>query len=138
MKIGEVSRQTGCNVETIRYYERIGIIAAPPRRGTYRDYAPADVRRLRFVRRARELGFCLEEVQALLDLAPRQNENCEKVQVIAEQHLASVRSKLSDLAKMELALSKLVERCGSSSTDHCPVVQSLAGSEERADLPGGF
>ena len=66
MKIGVVSELTGCNIETIRYYERIGLIAAPPRRGSYRDYGPSDVDRLRFVRRGRELGFSLDEIGTLL------------------------------------------------------------------------
>ncbi|QFT76817.1 helix-turn-helix domain-containing protein [Erythrobacter sp. THAF29] len=126
MKIGEVSKRSGCNIETIRYYERIGVIAPPPRKGTYRDYGPEDVERLRFVRRARELGFSLEEVQALLDLAPHPNANCEQVQAIAEQHLANVRKKLADLKKMEAALAVLVSRCGERSEDRCPVVESLA------------
>ena len=87
MKIGEVAKRTGCNIETIRYYERIGVIDAPPRRGAYRDYGPHDTERLRFIRRARELGFSLEEVRALLDLTPGQEVRCDEVQSIAEQHL---------------------------------------------------
>src|ERR1700739_2452712 len=67
--IGELSRRTGCNIETIRYYERIGLMPEPPRRGRYRSYGPEDVGRLGFVRRARELGFTLDEVRALLGLA---------------------------------------------------------------------
>ena len=127
MKIGEVSKRTGCNIETIRYYERIGVIEPPPRKGAYRDYGPADVDRLRFIRRARELGFSLEEVQALLDLAPRPHSNCTRVQFIAEQHLSNVRAKLADLERMELALATLVEQCGASDHDRCPVVESLTG-----------
>ena len=93
MKIGEVAKRTGCNIETIRYYERIGVIDPPPRRGAYRDYGPCDTERLRFIRRARELGFSLEEVRALLDLTPGHEVRCDEVQSIAEQHLASVRAK---------------------------------------------
>jgi MerR family mercuric resistance operon transcriptional regulator len=127
MKIGAVSKRTGCNIETIRYYERIGVIEPPPRKGAYRDYGPADVERLRFIRRARELGFSLEEVQALLDLAPRPHKNCNRVQSIAEQHLSNVRAKLADLERMEIALATLVERCGVNDHDRCPVVESLTG-----------
>ena len=101
MKIGEVAKRTGCNIETIRYYERIGVIDAPPRRGAYRDYGPHDTERLRFIRRARELGFSLEEVRALLDLTPGHEVRCDEVQSIAEQHLASVRAKRADLERME-------------------------------------
>ncbi len=97
MKIGEVAKRTGCNIETIPFYERIGVISSPARKGAYRDYGSEDVERLRFVRRARDLGFSLEEVQALLDLAPRPDENCDRVQAISAQHLSNVRAKLDDL-----------------------------------------
>lgn len=128
MKIGEVSKRTGCNIETIRYYERIGVIELPPRRGAYRNYRPSDIERLRFVRRARELGFSLEEVRALLDLASNPAENCEQVQTIAERHLENVQSKISDLSRMEIALSSLVEQCCKNPDDLCPVVVSLTGT----------
>lgn len=126
MKIGDVSKQTGCKIETIRYYERIGVIDPPPRRGAYRDYGPRDIERLRFVRRARELGFSLEEVRALLDLTPGPDVHCDQVQSIAEQHLGNVRAKLADLARMETALTKLIRQCGTTSDDRCPVLESLA------------
>lgn len=126
MKIGEVSRRTGCNVETIRYYERIGVIEPPPRKGAFRDYGPTDIGRLRFVRRARELGFTLQEVQALLALAPQSDENCDQVQRIAQEHLTNVRAKMADLDRMETALAALVERCDENQNDQCPIVMSLA------------
>lgn len=128
MKIGEVSRRTGCNIETIRYYERIGIVDPPPRKGAYRDYGPADMKRLGFVRRARALGFSLQEVKALLDLAPHSGRNCEDVRAIAAEHLSEVRAKLADLEKMVVALNTLVSRCGNTSDDRCPLVESLLGS----------
>lgn len=127
MKIGEVSKRTGCKIETIRYYERIGVIEPPSRRGAYRDYGPADIDRLRFVRRARQLGFSLQEVQALLDLTQGPEKHCDQVQSIAEQHLGSVRAKLTDLEQMEIALARLVKQCGTTSSDRCPVLESLAG-----------
>ena len=126
MKIGVVSELTGCNIETIRYYERIGLIAAPPRRGSYRDYGPSDVDRLRFVRRGRELGFSLDEIGTLLNLAPQDGATCETVQTLAEQHLRNVRAKLADLMTIETALAKLVAQCGARPVDCCPVVESLA------------
>ena len=76
IQIGELSRRTGCNIETIRYYERIGLMPAPPRRGRYRSYGAGDVGRLGFVRRARELGFTLDEVRALLRLAAGGEASC--------------------------------------------------------------
>lgn len=127
MRIGTLSAQTGCNIETIRYYERIGIMDAPPRSGRYRDYGPADIERLRFVRRGRELGFSLDEIRALLSLAPRQDLHCDEVRDIAAGQLASVRSRISDLRKMEKALSSLVGQCKRSDQNICPVVESLAG-----------
>jgi len=126
VKIGEVAKRTGCNIETIRYYERIGVISSPPRKGAYRDYGPEDVERLHFVRRARELGFSLQEVQALLALAPQSDENCDQVQQIAVEQLSKVRAKIADLEKMETALAALVERCGENRNGQCPVVMSLA------------
>lgn len=127
MKIGQLSKKTGCNVETIRYYERAGVIDPPPRKGKYRDYSPADVETLRFVRRGRELGFSLDEIRTLLSLAPRQDLHCDEVQEIAERQLEGVRLKIADLVQMEVALSTLVERCDSNRGDQCPVVESLAG-----------
>ncbi|XAP79752.1 MerR family DNA-binding protein [Citromicrobium bathyomarinum] len=99
----------------------------PPRRGAYRDYSPKGIERLRFIRRARELGFSLEEVRALLDLTPGQEAHCDEVQSIAEQHLANVRAKRADLERMENALAKLIEQCGTTGNDRCPVLESLAG-----------
>lgn len=127
MKIGEVSKLTGSKIETIRYYERIRVIEPPPRRGAYRDYGSLDIERLRFVRRARQLGFSLQEVQALLDLTPGSKKHCDQVQSIAEQHLGNVRAKLADLERMEIALAELVNQCGATNSDRCPVLESLAG-----------
>lgn len=126
MKIGAVSELTGCNIETIRYYERIGIIAVPPRRGRYRDFGPSDVERLRFVRRGRELGFSLEEIGTLLDLAPHDEATCGTVQALAEQHLLNVRAKIGDLTKIETVLAQLVAQCDTRPDNCCPVTESLA------------
>src|SRR3546814_2059892 len=91
MQIGELSRRTGCNIETIRYYERIGVLDVPLRRGRYRNYGEEDVGRLGFVRRARELGFTLDEVRALLQLATGDQAACAEVRDVASSHLADVR-----------------------------------------------
>ena len=91
--IGELSRRTGCNIETIRYYERIGLMPAPPRRGRYRSYGADDVGRLGFVRRARELGFTLDEVRALLGLAGGGHASCAEVRNLAASHLKDVRTR---------------------------------------------
>lgn len=132
MRIGEVARRTGCHIETIRYYEKAGILAAPARRGTYRDYTGSDVERLRFVRRARELGFSLDEIRTLLDLASRRQVDCAHVLPVAARHLANVREKLADLARIEAALCDLVSQCSEGAAVPCPVVRSLAGGEPPA------
>ena len=107
--IGELSRRTGCNIETIRYYERIGLIPAPPRRGRYRSYGPEDVGRLGFARRARELGFTLDEVRALLGLAARGRASCAEARDLAAVHLMDVREADDTVtnAISQFALSKL-------------------------------
>jgi len=93
--IGEVSRRTGCNIETIRYYERIGLLPAPDRQGRFRRYGLGDVRRLTFVRRARELGFTLDGVRALLMLSATDDQRaCAEVRGISAAHLAGVRPRI--------------------------------------------
>jgi MerR family mercuric resistance operon transcriptional regulator len=92
IQIGEIARRTGCNIETIRYYERIGLLRAPARSaGRYRAYDTADVRRPPFIRRARELGFTLDEVRTLLALSANDEGACADVRELAGNHLAEVR-----------------------------------------------
>ena len=124
MQIGELSRRTGCNIETIRYYERIGVLDVPLRRGRYRSYGEEDVGRLGFVRRARELGFTLDEVRALLQLA--------EVRDVASSHLADVRAKIADLKRMERVLAASVRACEAGDDPACPLLQTL-----RAGTPHG-
>jgi DNA-binding transcriptional MerR regulator len=99
MNIGQLARAADTNAETIRYYERIGLLPPPPRTaGNYRDYATVHVSRLTFTRRARDLGFSIEQVRTLLDLADQKEQSCEAVDAIARHHLAEVKRKLADLA----------------------------------------
>jgi MerR family transcriptional regulator, mercuric resistance operon regulatory protein len=126
--IGELSRRTGCHIETIRYYERSGLIPAAARRGRYRHYSQADADRLRFVRRARELGFSLEEIKALLGLDGAQPDACGEAHQIAKANLAAVRSKLSDLRRMEAILAGAVTDCESRVFDGCPILNALSAS----------
>jgi DNA-binding transcriptional MerR regulator len=91
MNIGELARAADTKVETIRYYERIGLLPPPPRTaGNYRDYSSAHVSRLTFTRRARDLGFSVEQIRALIDLADNKEQSCEAVDLIAREHLANV------------------------------------------------
>jgi len=123
--IGEVSRRTGCNIETIRYYERIGLLPAPDRQGRFRRYGGDDVRRLTFVRRARELGFTLDEVRALLMLSATDDRRaCAEVRDISVAHLVDVRARIADLRAMERDLrnrSVRRRRAAGLPTDRSPI-----------------
>ncbi len=126
MKIGRLSERTGVKVETIRYYERIGLLAAPPRTpGGYRDYDDAARRRLRFIRRARELGFTLDEVRTLLALADGEAGPCAVVEAMTRRHLADVRTKIADLGRLEATLDDLARRCATESDLRCPMIEAL-------------
>ena len=125
IQIGELSRRTGCNIETIRYYERIGLMPPPPRRGRYRCYGGGDVDRLGFVRRARELGFTLDEVRALLGLAAGGNATCAEVRDLAAVHLKDVRTRIADLKRMERVLAESVRACEAGQDPGCPLIQTL-------------
>ena len=125
--IGNLSRRTGVKIETVRYYERIGIISHPPRTGGGRRvYGPEHVRQLNFIRRSRELGFSINDIRALLALAVPENVSCADVKRIAEVHLAAVRAKLIDLTRLEQILSETVARCSGESAPACPVLDVLS------------
>lgn len=126
MPIGELSRRTGCNIETIRYYERIGLLPAPARRGRYRSYGAEDVGRLGFVRRSRELGFTLDEVRALLGLAAGGQAACADVRELAASHLKDVRARIADLRRMERVLADSVRACDAGRHPGCPLIQTLS------------
>ncbi len=121
IRIGELAQRTGCNTETIRYYERIGLLPAPIRSaGRYRLYDAGDVGRLVFVRRARALGFTLNEVRALLALSTRDGEAaCPEVRELAAAHLGEMRAKIADLQAMERVLADAVRVAMLAS---CPAV----------------
>ena len=125
--IGELSRRTGCNIETIRYYERIGLLPSPDREGRYRRYGDADVHRLAFVRRARELGFTLDEVRALLELSAMDGRSaCAEVREISVAHLVSVRARIADLRAMERVLTAAIRQCDAGQQTTCPLIETLS------------
>jgi MerR family mercuric resistance operon transcriptional regulator len=128
IRIGELSRRTGCNIETIRYYERIGLLPRPERRGSYRQYDASGVAYLCFIRRARDLGFTLDEIRALLQLAAGGTEACAEVRDIASAHLADVRARIADLRAMEKALAVAVKRCDAGRQPVCPLIDALSAS----------
>jgi MerR family transcriptional regulator, mercuric resistance operon regulatory protein len=125
--IGTLSGRSGVNVETIRYYERIGLLAKPSRSsGGYRLYRRADAERLAFIRRARDLGFSLDEIRRLLDLADQKSKSCGRVYDIAIVHLADVRAKIADLRRMEQVLATMVKACARGTMPACPLLETLA------------
>ncbi len=126
IQIGTLSERTGVHIETIRYYERIGVLPRPPRSaGGYRCYGSEDVKRLAFIRRLRELGFSLESVRALLDLAETPRSKCGEVRAMAAGHLTEVRAKIADLRRMERVLKGMVASCDRGITPSCPVIEEL-------------
>ena len=127
MNIGQLARAAATNAETIRYYERIGLLPPPPRKaGNYRDYSTAHVSRLSFTRRARDLGFSIDQIRALLDLADRKEQSCEAVDVIAREHLADVKRKLADLAALRRELDALIGQCRHGTIAECRILEALA------------
>lgn len=126
LSIGELSRLTGVNIETIRYYERVKMLPAPARTESGRRiYGPVDKRLLAFVRRGRELGFTLDEIRALLDLGAPGDAPCAEVEEIASTHLVGVRSKIADLMRLEAILADAVARCTGDTAPACPVLDIL-------------
>jgi len=130
--IGELSRRTACKVETVRYYERIGLLpkARRERGGRFRRYDSDDVARLRFIRRARQLGFTLDEVRGLLRLVAGQGENIRaKARSVAAAHVADIREKIADLQAMEAVLSNAICECEASRQTRCPLIEVLSGGQ---------
>lgn len=125
--IGDLSAESGVNIETIRYYERIGLVPRPRRTASgYRRYTMDDLSRLRFIRRTRDLGFGLPEVKALLALAGREPRACGRAKAVAEVHLQAVRTRLADLRRMERVLSRLIRDCADGERPHCPLIEALS------------
>lgn len=127
MKIGEVSRITATNIETVRYYERIGLLPKPTRTGgNYRIYAAQDVDRLKFIRHARGLGFDIADIRSLLDLSEHPERNCCEVDQIATSHLASVESKLRQLEQLQRELVRMLQQCRGGQVADCRILLALA------------
>ncbi len=124
--IGEMSRRTGVNIETIRYYERIAIMPRPDRTGGgNRQYNHEQLKRLFFVKRCRGLGFSLDEIRALLEMVDRSDFTCNHVHAMTIAHLANVRKKLLDLKRLEQALTGMAAECTRGDVPDCPVIDTL-------------
>ena len=126
MKISDAAAASGCHLETIRYYERIGLMPAPARTtGRYRNYRVADVERLRFVARGRGLGFSLEEIRSLLRLAQDPVMSCGEVDQLARQHLSDIRARIEDLQRMADELERTANSCGGGQRGACTILDTL-------------
>ena len=123
---GQLSDRAGCNIETIRYYEHIGLLPPPPRsQGGHRIYRQSDFKRLVFIRRSRELGFTLDEVRDLLRLVDSHKYTCAEVRDITLMHLKEVRNKISDLKRLQSTLAYIVGKCEGDTVPECPVIDAL-------------
>ena len=127
MKIGEVASRASVNIQTLRYYERRGLLPKPPRTGSnYRLYSDDSVRRVRFVKRAQELGFSLKEIKELLALRLRPTSRASDVKQRAEAKIADMEQKIRTLQRMKRALTGLTAACeGCGSTSDCPILEAL-------------
>mgnify|MGYP001055567050 CR=1 FL=1 len=135
LKTGELAKRAGVNVETLRFYEREGLMPEPPRRMSgYREYPAESVQRIRFIKRAQELGFSLREVRELLALRVEPGTTCADVRQKSQAKVEQVRQKIADLKAIELALQTLTATCsGEGPLSDCPILDCLDGTtnEER-------
>ncbi len=129
MKIGTLAKRADVAIDTVRYYERQGLLPAPVRLASgYRDYDDGDVSRLRFIRRAKALGFTLPEIRELLALSAHREDDMAAVKAAAEAKIADIDGKLAELQRVRAGLATLVAACpGHGALDHCPILDALAG-----------
>ncbi len=126
MKIGDLASATATKVETVRYYEKIGLLAPPERTSAnYRAYGSEHLARLSFIRRARDLGFTLHRVRDLLALADRREQSCATVDALATAHLAEVERKIADLQALQLELGNLLAQCRRGVIANCRIIEAL-------------
>ena len=135
MKIGELASATSTKVETVRYYEKIGLLAPPARTSAnYRAYGNEHLARLSFIRRARDLGFTLEAVRELLTLSDDKARSCEAVDSIARVHLADIERKISDLAALRTELDRVIGSCRRGTVGDCKIIETLGPKDARASV----
>ena len=127
MKIGELAKLTDCQVETIRYYEREGLLPEPARSdGNYRLYTQAHVERLTFIRNCRSLDMTLEEIRSLLSLRDSPQDQCESVNALIDEHIQHVKARIDGLLALQAQLLDLRQRCSAGADkDHCGILQRL-------------
>ncbi len=136
MKIGEVAKKAGVNVQTVRFYERKGLIAVPPRTASgYRQYTGETVRRIRFIKHAQEIGFTLREIDELLSLRVDPHTTCGDIQRHALEKVRDIEQRLANLARMKKALVTLAHQCGTDrALSDCPILDAL--DEHTAEASG--
>jgi MerR family mercuric resistance operon transcriptional regulator len=126
VSIGELAKATGCKIETIRFYERIGILPPAPRsEGGHRIYDQVQMKRLNFVCRSRALGFSLRQVRDLLSLVDGGSNSCAEIKALTLDHLAEVRHKIADLQRMEAVLAETAAKCVGNDLPDCPIAEVL-------------
>jgi MerR family mercuric resistance operon transcriptional regulator len=136
MRRSELARSAGCHSETLRFYEARGLLPAPPRNAAgHRVYGPDHARRLRFIVRARELGFGLDQIMQLLRLQERPGEVCAEVKTITLAHLNVIEHKIADLGRLEQVLRRMANRCDDGATPNCPIIDALAENRPRVIQP---
>lgn len=135
LTIGKLAAATGVGIETIRFYEREGLLPKPPRRRSgYRQYPAEAVARVQFIRRAKELGFTLKEVSELLELRVAQNKTCADVRGLARTKIADVEEKIQALVRIKAALEKLERACrGKGPTSSCPILEAIQPEKQHVD-----
>ena len=132
LRIGQLAKRAGVGVETIRFYEREGLIAEPERRPSsrYRQYSPQVVRRIRFIRQAKDLGFTLREIQELLELRVDPSSTCAHVRTRARSKIEDIEARIASLVRMKAALERLANKCrGRGPTTDCPILEELDREE---------
>lgn len=126
MKIGAAAAASGCHIETIRYYERIGLLSPPARTtGGYREYLPKDVERLRFITRGRELGFSLDEICSLLTLSDDPALSCRDVDQLSRHHLADIQQRMRELRRIARELERVIASCAGGKRGQCAILGAL-------------
>ncbi len=129
MRIGELAKATNTKVETIRYYEREGILPVADRTdANYRDYSPSHLTKLTFIRRSRNLGFSMAQVRSLLELSGNDDHPCSQVDTMAREHLDDINGKIADLTALHAELSQVLNSCDSERIGECRIVEALGST----------
>ena len=133
---GELAKRTDCNIETVRFYERIGVMPEPMRtEGGRRQYTQEHVDRLSFIRRSRELGFSLNEVRDLLRFVDEGDLTCADVKAMTMAHLADVQRKIADLKTLERVLKQIASKCDDDHVPDCPIIEALIARSRSWSVP---